>query len=80
VLEKTLRIGTAEYRVSPRATIYVVGKGNVKLGFPVYDASLLISGRQVGSEMTVTQILVRTRNQSLGEKGDVGVLPAGAPN
>jgi hypothetical protein len=81
VLGKTIRIGTAEYRVSPRATIYVVGKGVVEHGFAVYDAYLYISGRRVGNEATVTQIMVRIKDpRSWGDKGDVGLLPPGAPN
>jgi len=80
-LGKTLKIGGVDYRVSPRATIYVVEKGVAEPGFPVYDAHLYIAGRRVGSEAIVTQILVRPKSApGWGEKTDVGILPPGSPN
>jgi hypothetical protein len=83
-LRDSLRIGGVEYRLSPTATIYVVGTGVVEPGLTVSNAYVYLSGRRQGGAVIVDQVIVRDRgtsgSPSQPEKGSVGVLPAGSPS
>lgn len=83
ILAKTLEVGGAKYQMSPSTTIYVVGKGVVPQGSAVSNATLYLSGKQVGSEMVVTQILVREQGASpqlRSGQSDVGIVAPGTPS
>ena len=79
----TIRIGDVEYRISPTASIYVVGEGAKEPGFAVTNASLYLAGRK-GPGLTVTSVVVLPGGPPGSERrleaGSVGTLSPGSPS